>query len=70
MERPWLTQYEAGVPATLSYPDVPLHQLLSNSARRFPDRAALEFYGRRISYRQLDALTDRFAQALLRLGVR
>jgi long-chain acyl-CoA synthetase len=70
LERPWLTQYETEVPATLSYPDVPLHQLLIDTARRFPDRAALQFYGRRISYRQFDALTDRFAQALLRLGVR
>jgi len=70
MERPWLTQYEAGIPATLSYPDVPLHQFLSDSAGRFPDRAALEFYGRRLSYRRLDALSDRFARALIQLGVR
>src|SRR3989454_1467427 len=70
MERPWLRQYEAGVPATLSYPDVPLPQFLIDSASRYPDRTALEFYGRRISYRQLNTLTNRFAQALLRLGVR
>src|SRR5206468_5614168 len=48
MERPWLRQYEAGVPATLSYPDVPLPQFLIDSASRYPDRTALEFYGRRI----------------------
>lgn len=70
MERPWLTQYEAGVPATISYPDIPLHQLLIDSARRFPDRPALVFYGARLTYRRLDTLTDQFARALLRLGVR
>ncbi len=70
MERPWLRQYEAGVPATLSYPDIPLSQFLIDSASRHPDRTALEFYGRRISYRQLNTLTDRFAQALIRLGIR
>ena len=70
MERPWLRQYEAGVPATLSYPDILLPQFLIDSARRYPNRTALEFYGRRISYRQLNTLTDRFAQALVRLGVR
>jgi long-chain acyl-CoA synthetase len=69
MERPWLTQYEAEVPATLSYPDIPVHQFLIDSAQRSPDRTALEFYGRRLSYRQLDVLTDRFAAALLYLGV-
>jgi long-chain acyl-CoA synthetase len=70
MERPWHAQYEAGIPPTLSYPDVPLHRFLTDAARRFPDRTALEFYGRRIPYRELDELTDRFAQALIRLGVR
>jgi len=43
---------------------------LIDSASRYPDRTALEFYGRRISYRQLNTLTNRFAQALVRLGVR
>jgi long-chain acyl-CoA synthetase len=70
MERPWHAQYEAGIPPTLAYPDVPLHRFLTDSARRFPDRTALEFYGRRIPYRELDELTDRFAQALIGLGVR
>ena len=70
MERPWHAQYEAGIPPTLSYPEVPLHRFLVDSARRVPGRTALEFYGRRIPYRELDELTDRFAQALIRLGVR
>jgi long-chain acyl-CoA synthetase len=70
MERPWLKHYGAEVPAHLSYPDIPLHQLLIDSARRFPQHTALEFYGRQISYRQLDELTDRFASALMGLGVR
>lgn len=70
MERPWLTQYEAGVSATIAYPDAPVHQFLRDSASRFPDRTALEFYGRRMSYRQLDALSDRFAAAVIHLGVR
>src|SRR5947209_18724593 len=70
MERPWLRQYEAGVPATLSYPDILLPGFLIESARRYPNRTALEFDGRRISYRQLNTMTDRFAQALVRLGVR
>lgn len=69
MERPWLTQYEAGVSAVIAYPDVPVHQFLRDSAGRFPNRTALEFYGRRLSYRQLDTLTDRFAAAIIHLGV-
>ena len=69
MERPWLAHYEAGVPAEISYPAVLLHQFLIDSARRYPERPAVEFYGRSLTYRRLDELTDRFAQALLNLGV-
>ena len=70
MERPWLRHYQAGVPAAVAHPDVTLHQLLIDSARRYPTHPAIEFYGRRLSYRQLDALTDQFARALLHLGIR
>jgi long-chain acyl-CoA synthetase len=69
MEQPWLAHYETGVPAHVSYPAVPLYQLLIDSARRFSERSAIEFYGRRLTYRELDDLSDRFAQALVRLGV-
>ncbi len=69
MERPWLKHYGAGVPATLSYPEIPLHQTLTDSARRFPERPALEFYGRSLTYQELEDLTGRFASALTELGV-
>jgi long-chain acyl-CoA synthetase len=69
MERPWLKHYEAGVPANLSYPDITLHQVLSNSARRYSDRPALEFYGRCLTYRELEDFTARFATALIQFGI-
>jgi long-chain acyl-CoA synthetase len=69
MERPWLKHYEAGVPATGSYPDISLPQVLTDSARRYPDRQALEFYGRCLTYRELEDLIERFAAALIELGV-
>ena len=69
MERPWLKHYEAGLPANLSYPDIPLHQILAESARRYPDRPALEFYGRCLTYRELEDLTTRFGTALIQFGI-
>jgi long-chain acyl-CoA synthetase len=65
----WTSQYDPSVAPTLSYPEEPLPQLLTRSASRFPDRPALIFYGRVITYRELDELANRFAQALLRTGV-
>ncbi|HOG48882.1 MAG TPA: AMP-binding protein, partial [Anaerolineae bacterium] len=70
MDRPWLRKYEPHVPASLAYPEKTLPQLLAQSAARFPDRAATIFFGARLSYRQLDALVDRCAAGLQRMGVR
>jgi long-chain acyl-CoA synthetase len=69
MDPIWTRQYEAGVPVRLSYPDIVVSDLLARSASEFPDRPAIRFYGRVITYQQLDRLVNRFAQALLRLGV-
>src|SRR5436309_13704307 len=70
MERVWLTQYDPGVPGTLSYPDIALPDLLTRAAERYPDRPALRFYGRVIRYRELDALATRFAHALMNQPIR
>ena len=68
-EQPWIRFYEAGVPHTLRYPDVTLGTVLRQTALKFPHHTALLFYGKKIVYSELDALANRFAHALLRLGV-
>ncbi len=67
--RPWLAHYDAGVPHTIAVPRVPLHHLLDSSARRFPSHTAINFEGKKFTYRQLAAQVNRFANALLRLGL-
>ena len=69
MERVWVRHYDPGVPATIDYPRVPLFRLFEQAADRFPDRIATSFFGATLSYRELDALTNRFAHALRDLGV-
>ncbi len=70
MERDWIAHYDPDVPPTLTYPDWVVPDLLREAAARFPDRPAVRFYGRTISYQQLDTLASRFAQAVAVLGVR
>jgi long-chain acyl-CoA synthetase len=70
MQSPWIDKYDPGVPSSCSYPDWTVTDLLRRAAARFPDRPAIVFYGARITYRQLDELTSRFARALQALGVR
>jgi long-chain acyl-CoA synthetase len=68
--RPWTRFYEPSVPPSLPYPDLTLGSLLEATARKFSDHTALLFYGKKISYAELDALANRFAHGLATLGVR
>jgi long-chain acyl-CoA synthetase len=81
LEKPWLSSYEQGVPATLSYPDQTLNDLLQSTARTYPDKTATNFVlrymlggrltiGGRLTYKQLNEQVDRMATALYQLGVR
>jgi long-chain acyl-CoA synthetase len=65
-----LRWYEPGIPAEVDVPDVPLPSFLAESATRYPDRAAIRFFGRSVSYRMLDTAANRFANSLVALGVR
>ncbi|MBC7258235.1 MAG: long-chain fatty acid--CoA ligase [Chloroflexi bacterium] len=70
MERPWLKFYEPGVPASIPYPDIPLHQNLADAARDYPHSPATIFFDATLTYQQLDALADRFAAGLQQAGVK
>jgi len=75
-EAPWIRFYEAGVPATIPYPDVSLPEALDRTVARHPDKVALRFFldprlpVPALTYRQLQDRTLRFATALFQLGVR
>ncbi|MBL8366039.1 MAG: AMP-binding protein, partial [Comamonas sp.] len=48
---------------------LPLHEHLHRHARATPDRAAYLWYGRAITWAELDAASDAFAARLQALGV-
>jgi long-chain acyl-CoA synthetase len=68
-DRPWLKHYDEGVPQTVDYPDVPLFALLEETGKKYPDSACTIFKGARISYQEMNRLTDRLAAGLASLGV-
>ncbi len=68
--RPWVRFYDLGVPPTLTYPEIALPEVVRRAARRYGTREGLLFFGRALSYAELDGLTDRFAAGLQALGVR
>ena len=67
--RPWLRNYPAGLDWHASLEKSPLHRLLDDTAKAYPDLVAIEFEGQAHSYRALRDLADRAAAGLRRLGV-
>ena len=68
--RPWLSNYEKGVPPELDYEETCLPEFLDRAAGRYPDNLALIFQGYKVSYRQLKDMVDRFATALYDFGIK
>ena len=69
INRIWLKHYDEGVRPNIDYPEVPLYQILEDSAKKYPEKTALIFLGKKISYRELDETSDRVAAFLKNLGV-
>ncbi len=69
MDRPWHAHYADGVPANIDLPDIALTRLLANSVEQHGELTAIRYYGEAISYQQLELLTNRFANTLIRLGI-
>ena len=69
--RPWFTTWRTGVPKTAEpYPETSVFSLLADSAAEFPDRPAIAFLGKHLSYRTLLSEVERFSGVLANLGVR
>ncbi|MEK7863768.1 MAG: AMP-binding protein, partial [Chloroflexota bacterium] len=68
--RPWTAHYDAGVPATLMYPDVTMHAFLDDAAESYPDATCTIFFDRRRTYRSISDDAWRFANGLRAMGVR
>lgn len=69
-DRPWLKQYDKGVPYTIEYPPVTLFYLLEEAARKYPETTCTIFKGAKITYKEMNEITDRLAAGLVDLGVK
>ena len=68
--RAWLKHYDSQVPVHLSYPHLPLYSLLDESAARQPANPCSNFFGKRLTYKQIKDLSDLFAASIGSLGIR
>lgn len=78
-ERPWTKNYDPGIPKTIDYPEIPIHQLLRDTTQKTPDRVALispavvPVLGHQalmMTFRELDAASDALAAGLAAMGLK
>jgi long-chain acyl-CoA synthetase len=69
-DRPWVKNYDQGIPHSIDYPEVPLFHFLEESARKFPEVPCTIFKGAKITYQEMDKKTDQFAAGLVSLGIK
>src|SRR5690242_8893349 len=67
-EKPWLKRYAPGQPAEIVSEHVDGLAMFRAAVARNPDADSIRYFGTRISYRELDALSDALAAALVDLG--
>ena len=66
VERPWLAEYPAGVPATIDIDEFPsIVSVLQSAIDKYRDRPAFSNLGRTITYGDVDTLSRQFASYLL-----
>ncbi len=66
---PWLARYPQGVDWHQSFSPFPLGELLERAAARFPSATCTNFLGRKLTYGEIDRLTEKAAKGLQKLGV-
>jgi len=69
LEKPWLENYEPGIPEKVDYESVCLPAYLEKTARRFPNKMALTFQGYQINFKRLNEMVDQFAGCLTGFGI-
>ncbi|HZT96470.1 MAG TPA: AMP-binding protein, partial [Chloroflexota bacterium] len=67
--RPWLDRYPPDVPAHIDYPNISIGETLEQTSRSHGDAEAVVFQGSSLSWRRINADSNRLAGALRSQGV-
>ena len=69
-DKPWLVRYDPGQPADITVEYDNAVAMFAATVARHPDGDAIRYFDGRITFGELDALTDAFAAALISAGLR
>ena len=67
--KPWLKHYPPQIPHTLTFEETSLQQLLKNTAEKYPNKIAIHFNGKELSYKELYESALKFAGYLQKIGI-
>ena len=65
---PWL-KYYGNTPATIDYPHMTMYQLLSQTARKYPQNIAYDFMGKTTTYQEFLQRIDLTAKSYAAMGI-
>ena len=68
-EKPWLAHYPPEIPHTLQYPSMPVQEYLTQAHEQFPEKVAIHFLGKDVTYNELYDSAMKFANYLQKLGI-
>ncbi|WP_215191914.1 AMP-binding protein [Exiguobacterium sp. s7] len=69
MNKPWLQDYPADMPETIDYEVKPLYEALARAASDYPDRTAVSFIGKELTFAEVDDAAKRLATMLQSKGL-
>lgn len=69
-EKPWLKNYDKNVPPTLKYEDKTFAEQFRATVDQFPDKTAIHYMGKKITFRDLDRLSNQLAQYFIKIGLK
>ena len=62
--KPWLKFYDKHVPENMEYPEKVYPEIFQETVEMVPERVAVYYMGKGITFRELDILSNKFAHYL------
>jgi long-chain acyl-CoA synthetase len=69
-EKPWLKNYDEHVPPTLEYEEKTFAEKFRETVDKYPDKTALIYMGKKITYRDIDLYSNQLAAYLIKIGLK
>ncbi|MBA2871684.1 long-chain acyl-CoA synthetase [Anoxybacillus calidus] len=70
MNKPWLAHYPSQIPHTIDYPNKTLQQFLQEAASQFPNKIAIHFLGKELTFQEVYKQALKLANYLVKLGLK